>query len=1050
MASLGMTDVIDLTKDDSEEEVSKQSNPLVKKKKRKQSLSIHSSPTIGTTGTRKLFIGSVPFYAPAPGVYHEHSSPFRSSASADDRSRTEVTKVGVESISEKKAKEKHSVTDGSFVSTTDGTTNGPKKPKYSQVKDVLQFPNHGDTPTISSLSPSLTPKDRMKVPRQPRRVSTEEKAQSDPNAYKRQNQMHSTQTPRAQDMIDHERSSPTLPYNPRIIPNSHRKTKTNKSKKAMIQKADANFQKTIETAASSVVQPSKHLLADTWLAGHVNDHKVNDGAARATAKAVSFHPTNAKKRQLQDTDVLLYLDRVGIEWVYKENASVPIIVLTRHLAAVRDGLLGDVPNEDFSLKVSSQGELLVARKLKEKLAPSGPSLSNRASLPPTQARDKALASSSKPVSKASDPSELAIQHVPTLTSHVDKLAATMNAKSGTGKLSKRKVGLSNIQLQGQLLSKRQSTDSETNENDGYLTTGSMSEGLRRSSKRAQRSSSSNLQQHGSHVLGQVLHQTHSISIDADQCSLNCFGKEKTRISTYPLHSRGSLLRNRDISGPGWLSIQQSLMRVRDSCLNTTIQPWKNWIGASKDIIRTAWAPDGLSFVIGSSTDLDERNVQFNRPNNLLWCNMTTNTIVELDDHKIQRSVPGILVNLDMTESNRVLDPHVFTTISDICYGQDSTRFWTASYDKTVKVWDVIDESPRCARTVVHQDPVDILARCCAYSTEVVASAQKSTSAGVKIYQYETSLTTSIPDPDQAEKHSLVPTALAWGNPTGSTKSLLAAGYGEKENEAVRHLRGNIVIWNAEAEAKLIDLTSRYHYVYDLAWHTYQPWLAAAIPVKERTHAGLPGTQSNIRIWEPYRNDRYIYDLDCLGLDINRVIFNPMDSVYVSAACTDGIVYHYDLRQPQEILAKFEHSPPISQLYTDRPREIQDFGVQFMSWNAAGTLLYSGSSDGKIKQWNPYLNNENAFIEDIATLDASISSGCFSPDFTNLLIGTNKGSAHVFSSAPVTPWIDDTEDRLRDRQDTEDGEEEKGKRIERSGQNGAASFKYQAARSSVTG
>lgn len=520
-------------------------------------------------------------------------------------------------------------------------------------------------------------------------------------------------------------------------------------------------------------------------------------------------------------------------------------------------------------------------------------------------------------------------------------------------------------------------------------------------------------------------------------------RDKTRICTYPLYTLGSMLRYRDIGGPSGYTARQSFMRIRDSCLDTMIKPWRNWTGASKDVISSAWAPDGKSLAIGASTDLDSRNQMYNRKNNLLWCDLVQGTILELDEHKIERSMPDQDSSQGNTVSRNILDPHVFTTISDICYGSGSDRFYTASYDNTIKMWDVSStyERPRCVGTMQHQEPVNILTNCDATSTEVLACAERSKHNAVQVFEWKSKHTPYILDTAQTEKYSLTPTALAWGSSGTSTGSLLAVGYGDDSSQNIRRSRGDILVWDAVSQTKLIDLIPRLQYVYDLAWHLQLPWLAAATSPRSMTRSGMKGVQSNIRIWNPIQAAGCMFDLDCPALDINRVLLHPFDLNYISAACTDGSIYHYDLRKPQNILAKFEHEESIAQLDDNIAREAQDYGIQFVSWNAAGTLLYSGSSDGKVKQWNPYLNEKDAFITDIASFDAGISCGRFSPDLTNLLIGTTKGSIHVLSSAPVTPWSHGDDKWPRRSFGLQASQDETRQGLEKSEQVEDASFKY---------
>jgi len=144
------------------------------------------------------------------------------------------------------------------------------------------------------------------------------------------------------------------------------------------------------------------------------------------------------------------------------------------------------------------------------------------------------------------------------------------------------------------------------------------------------------------------------------------------------------------------------------------------------------------------------------------------------------------------------------------------------------------------------------------------------------------------------------------------------------------------------------------------------------------------------------NSGYTYELECPAFDMNDVLFNPFDDNLVSVGCTDGVTYVWDLRNPDDILHRLSHGEALIELDESYEREKMDTGVRFVSWGQTGRHLFTGSSDGAVSSWNPYLSPEDVHIEDVAQLKSGVMSGAFSPDFSNLLLGEVNGTVSVLS------------------------------------------------------
>jgi hypothetical protein len=78
------------------------------------------------------------------------------------------------------------------------------------------------------------------------------------------------------------------------------------------------------------------------------------------------------------------------------------------------------------------------------------------------------------------------------------------------------------------------------------------------------------------------------------------------------------------------------------------------------------------------------------------------------------------------------------------------------------------------------------------------------------------------------------------------------------------------------------------------------------------------------------------------------------------------------------------------------REETDSGVKFAAWGKCSERFYTGSSDGVVKIWNIQAPTGEAFLRNLITLSGGVSTGKFSPDFRQLVIGDSTGKIHLFS------------------------------------------------------
>lgn len=488
----------------------------------------------------------------------------------------------------------------------------------------------------------------------------------------------------------------------------------------------------------------------------------------------------------------------------------------------------------------------------------------------------------------------------------------------------------------------------------------------------------------------------------------------------PLRTTASLLRQRElgiISGRGFRNVKTELQ------LKTSqkISPWRSWKGASGDVVACAWAPSLESnvFAVGAAAHINEEDLQYNRPRNLLLGNIISNSLQELPDHRIARPRPHTISR--GPNANQAVydacDPMVYTTVSSLQFSADGHRLYTASHDKTVKIWDVPSSS--CIKTLHHQALVSEL-DVSNFFPDVCAAATKTITNSIHVYFPEcddsSDLTLSCvqfesPRAQSGKRGTLFPGCLRWGR-TLNTSRLLLAGFQQWGRDYdPRTEEGQICLWDVHAGLSL-KVSPGVQSVFAATWHpTLDLFAIGGSAGRNRPLTHPTTTKSVVRTWDVRSLPRSTVEYECPAMDMQDVTFNPYHPTIVTAGCTDSATYVWDFRKPDHYLHRLQHGRPLLDWDHTKSQEEGDPGVMMTVWGMEGALLYTGSSDGIVKSWDIMRAPEDVHVGDIGDLGAGVQSGAFSPDFSHLLVGDSDGGVHILSSAPVEGW-DDTGDEGR--------------------------------------
>ncbi|RWQ91792.1 WD repeat protein [Paecilomyces variotii] len=421
---------------------------------------------------------------------------------------------------------------------------------------------------------------------------------------------------------------------------------------------------------------------------------------------------------------------------------------------------------------------------------------------------------------------------------------------------------------------------------------------------------------------------------------------------------------------------------------------KSWKGASNDVIVLAWSEDGTRFAVGAAAQCDEHNMQYNRGNNLILGDLVSNSLKALPDHRIPRPLPASAASQHVYNT---VDPHLYMSVTAVQWYGDT--LFTASYDNTVKLWDVSSHAAaRCVKTLHHNSKVQVMARS-NFSPNLLATGAQA--FGVWNIESRTYMPLDVVRRNPTKNLELIPSSLAWGTSEASKHFLVGGMSGRDTENGDTSREGHMAVWRVnEASISSDQLLPNAQNVFDVTWHPRLPLFAtgSAAPLL-RSATTAKDTRSVVRVYDPLQGKRCAVEFDCPALDINDVEFCPLDPNYMTASCTDGVTYVWDNRNPSEILHRLQHGEPLNQLDENLTREQADVGVRVALWGDHVQRFYTGGSDGRLKVWDILRSPEDAHVQDVVTLEEEIMCASFSGDKTNILIGDAAGGVHVLSSAP---------------------------------------------------
>jgi WD40 repeat protein len=351
-------------------------------------------------------------------------------------------------------------------------------------------------------------------------------------------------------------------------------------------------------------------------------------------------------------------------------------------------------------------------------------------------------------------------------------------------------------------------------------------------------------------------------------------------------STASTIRQRELglqSRRGWKTAFSPLSYQIKNTMMDTLGSTLFWTGASSDIHTVSWSSNGECFAAGAVAVTDQDSMQYNRPNNLLYSNVSHKVIHELGEHNIRRPKTETGANSTdaMFESQ---DPRLYTTVSSVAFSPGGNLMYSAGYDQHVYIWNIGEGSsqPTLGRALLHKAEVDMMAVSQTHDGIVATAAKRNSDNSVKLIKFDEE---SLDDSFRSHIHNynskkavkqpglnILPTALKFEPTYGR---LLLAGFGANvRQDNGLDTTGDLCIWDIETKTDLsVHGSSRN--VFDVAFNPYQrnePFFAIGCVANGNVNRG---TRSVIRLYsgshDPIKYSRSV-ELECEALDMNDVVW----------------------------------------------------------------------------------------------------------------------------------------------------------------------------------
>lgn len=355
----------------------------------------------------------------------------------------------------------------------------------------------------------------------------------------------------------------------------------------------------------------------------------------------------------------------------------------------------------------------------------------------------------------------------------------------------------------------------------------------------------------------------------------------------------SQLSSREFLGlapPNFNTGQGSFKEKVTSHLEDALTCISEWTDCCGDIAAISWTSQD-TFICGAVAHSDSYNMQYNKPGNLGVGSLTYNTLKAIPDHRIVRPLIGSAENAEnaLESMRRTQDPWLYTSVVSSSHNEVNGFTFTASFDKTVKVWSVSDYGSTLdlRATWVHEDKVNFVVT--SEHHDYVATAADVCNNAIRVYNFDE---VDIPNTpydtysgerarEQAQElrrrdtWAYFPATIQWGK-APIVANYLLVGYSPRsitghdiDIPEEKRNTGEICIWDIKDMSRVAISSAHSQNVFEVLWHPTQPFFIAATSPTGNFESD---TRTQIRLFARKGLGAFFHlkTLDCPALDINEL------------------------------------------------------------------------------------------------------------------------------------------------------------------------------------
>lgn len=411
---------------------------------------------------------------------------------------------------------------------------------------------------------------------------------------------------------------------------------------------------------------------------------------------------------------------------------------------------------------------------------------------------------------------------------------------------------------------------------------------------------------------------------------------------------GNLLRQRELHGMTPVRArrgQSSFKAVATSYLEDCYVRQSEWTDCSGTILSLTWT-SADAFICGAVAHSDLHHMQYNKPGNLLLGSISQDTLRSFPDHRLIRPIVSASQNASNAQEamRQTQDPWLYTPVATTAHSEKTGYTFTASFDKTVKVWTVMADgsSMELRGTWFHDERVNFVVT--SQHHDRVATASESMSNAVRVYNLDDDAISDSPydvycgnkassqgeEIRRREKWAYQPSTIQWGL-ADRVKHLLLVGWSPRSESGDdadipedKRNTGELCIWNM-LDSTMVQINSAHtQNVFEVIWHPNQPFFLAA--TSPSGNFDVDTTKTQIRLFGLNATGGFINNrtFDCSACDINELTImyvvpsqlrdlrltlprpTSAEECFVTASCTDRCTYVYDSKRGDQPIHVLQH------------------------------------------------------------------------------------------------------------------------------------------------